>query len=103
MAAAAGPLYETGDALGAAHLDDLVDGGEVHAQVQARRAHDAFETPLAQSLLHGFTFGAIVALWRYARHLGSSTSEEPHHARWPRIGQAVWLVLLGLSLTLYYI
>lgn len=53
MAAAAGPLEQPGDPLGAADLKHLIHRAEVDAQVEARRGHDALHLPPLQPLLGG--------------------------------------------------
>jgi uncharacterized protein (TIGR03663 family) len=51
-----------------------------------------------ETLLVGFTFGAIVALWRYARAVGRVTSGPGCRGRLAWLRRAFWLVLLGLSI-----
>jgi len=59
VTASAGALNQPGDALGTADLNDTVDRGEIHTQIETRRAHDALKTPLAQTLFNGFPLGPI--------------------------------------------
>ena len=48
MPAAPGPLQQTGDALGAAYLDHLLDTGEIHAKIEAGRRHHTSQPAFAQ-------------------------------------------------------
>ncbi len=52
MARAAGALQQPRHALGRSDLQHTLDRQEVHAQVQAGGAHDGFECPVLQALLH---------------------------------------------------
>jgi len=53
---------------------------------------------IQEMLLVTFTFGAIVALWRYARlaRPAAPAADRPRRATWLR--QGLWLVLLGLCI-----
>ena len=51
MAAAAGPLEQAGDPLGAANLQHLLHRPKIDAQIEARRRHHTFERSAAQPLL----------------------------------------------------
>src|SRR4051812_11573673 len=50
MAAAAGTLHGTSDALWTADLNHLIHGPEIDAQIQARRAHDRAQLARPQHL-----------------------------------------------------
>ncbi len=52
---------------------------------------------IQEMLLVCFTFGAVVALRRFTRHLTPKVSEEPRRTGRAWIWRAFWLVLLGLS------
>jgi uncharacterized protein (TIGR03663 family) len=51
---------------------------------------------IQEMLLVTFTFGAIVALWRYARVAGPLATEQARPPRWVWARQGLWLVLLGV-------
>jgi len=53
---------------------------------------------IQEMLLVCFTFGAIVALWRWARETGVASAEPQRPRRRHRLRQAFWLVVLGLCL-----
>lgn len=51
-----------------------------------------------EMLLVCFTFGAMIALWRYARGVAPAATEETQPGRQSGLRQARWLVLLGVCL-----
>ena len=59
VAAAARPLQQPRDALGAAHLQHALDGQEIDAEVQARRAHDGFQVAPFEARLDPFAHLAV--------------------------------------------
>ena len=53
---------------------------------------------IQEMLLVTFTFGAMVALWRYARLARDVATEQDRPPRGAWLRQGLWLVLLGLSI-----
>jgi len=53
---------------------------------------------IQEMLLVTFTFGAMVALWRYARLAGDVATRQDRPARGAWLRQGLWLVLLGLCI-----
>jgi uncharacterized protein (TIGR03663 family) len=51
-----------------------------------------------EMLLVCFTFGAIVALWRWRREVVWCDDQDAQCGRWSRLRQGLWLVLLGLCI-----